>query len=317
MKRFLKIILIIFVVIIAIAAALIAFLAWASKQPQVKENYYETVTSDRPLEQRYTQKGTYEVSYVQYKSATDHVGQIKIWYPTELESADTIYPLVVMANGTGVPASKYEPIFDHLASWGFVVVGNEDSSSWDGLSTSESLAFMLEQNADESSLFYERLDTGNIGVAGHSQGGVGALNAVTEYENGACYKTIYTASATHHELAVALGWDYDVSRIYIPYFMVAGTGQLDAGGGKGEQNAGIAPLWSLQENYEALPGDAVKVYARRTNTDHGEMLARADGYMTAWFLYQLKGDADAEKVFVGAEAEIADNANWQDVERNR
>ena len=36
------------------------------------------------------------------------------------------YPLVVMVNGTGVAASKYKPIFEHLASWSFIVIGNED-----------------------------------------------------------------------------------------------------------------------------------------------------------------------------------------------
>ena len=39
--------------------------------------------------------------------------------------------------------------------------------------------------------------------------------------------------------------------------------------------------------------------ARRKNTDHGEMLVNADGYMTAWFCYTLKDDAEATKVFTG------------------
>ena len=57
--------------------------------------------------------------------------------------------------------------------------------------------------------------------------------------------------------------------------------------------------------------------ARRVNTDHGDMLPYVDGYMTAWFMYQLKGDSDAAKVFVGDDAEILSNENWQDVQKNR
>lgn len=79
---------------------------------------------------------------------------------------------------------------------------------------------------------------------------------------------------------------------------------------------GIAPLLSLKENYERLPDNVVKLYARRANTDQGDMLANADGYMTAWFMYRLKNDTEAAKVFVGDTAEILNNANWQDTVKN-
>lgn len=81
-------------------------------------------------------------------------------------------------------------------------------------------------------------------------------------------------------------------------------------------NYTIAPLWSLQANYEAISDKVMKIYARRVNSDHGDMLANADGYMTAWFMYHLKDDEEAGKVFVGEDAEILNNANWQDVEKN-
>ncbi|MGM9645052.1 MAG: alpha/beta hydrolase [Eubacteriales bacterium] len=313
MKKFLKVLLIIVGIIAALIVALVVFFIWASKQPQVKENYFESVVTDKPLEQKYTNKGTYEVSYVEYDAGSEKIGQFKIWYPTKMTSSDTTYPLVVMANGTGVPASKYEPIFDHLASWGFIVIGNEDGESWNGLSSAESLDFMLDSNKDTSSIFYGKIDTANIGIAGHSQGGIGAISAVTEHENGSYYKTIYTASAPHRELAAALKWEHDVSKINIPYFMTAGTLQVDAGN---EKDSGIAPLSALQENYETLSDDIMKIYARRVNTDHGDMLTNADGYMTAWFMYHLKDDTEAGNVFIGEDAEILNNANWQDITKN-
>lgn len=111
-----------------------------------------------------------------------------------------------MANGTGVKASAYAEVFRHLASWGFVVAGNEDEWSWDGGSSSETLAFALRQNADASSVLHGLIDTENIGIAGHSQGGVGAINAVTSQDNGGRYRAMWTASATHAELAEGLGW---------------------------------------------------------------------------------------------------------------
>lgn len=223
----------------------------------------------------------------------------------------------MMANGTGVPASKYKAIFKHLASWGFIVVGNEDGSSFSGESSSKSLDFLLQMNEDQNSIFYQRIDTENIGIAGHSQGGVGAINAVTNQENSYCYKAMWTASATHIALAQGLQWSYDVSKVSIPYMMVAGTKQMDAGDGiEGSSTVGIAPLFSLQENFDAISDDVPLVMARRKNKDHGDMLRYADGYMTAWFMYWLQGDEEAGKAFFGENAEIQTNANWQDVTVN-
>lgn len=131
-----------------------------------------------------------------------------------METTDNTYPLVVMVNGTGVAASKYKPVFGHLASWGF---------------------------------------------------------------------------------------------------MVAGTKEVDAGDGK---NSGICPLVELQEKYNNISDGVSKIIARRVDTDHGEMLPYADGYMTAWFMYWLKGDSEAQKAFFGDNAEILSNTIWQDVEKN-
>ena len=112
---------------------------------------------------------------------------------------------------------------------------------------------------------------------------------------------------------------YDVSKIRIPYFMAAGTGETDDKGVPDitREYAGVAPLASLIENYEAISDDTFKVRARATGAEHEEMLARSDGYMTAWMLYQLQGDNEAAAVFIGEDAEILHNNNWQDVEKNK
>lgn len=43
------------------------------------------------------------------------------------------------------------------------------------------------------------------------------------------------------------------------------------------------------------------------------MLRYVDGYMTAWFMYWLQNDAYAGEAFLGEDAEILTNPNWQDV----
>jgi len=47
--------------------------------------------------------------------------------------------------------------------------------------------------------------------------------------------------------------------------------------------------------------------------EHGQMLYSADGYVTAWFMWQLQGDEEAEKAFIGDSPEISNNKLYQDV----
>ncbi len=312
MRALLKVFMVLGIIILALIVLVVAFLFWGSKQPSVKHDYYKTVDAKMALEQKYTALGTYEVEFTEFDSNETMYKEYKVWYPKGIADGTEKYPIVVMANGTGVPHYKYEAIFNHLASWGFVVIGNDVENSWNGTSSSKSLDLLLSLNSDPNSIFYGKLDESNIGVAGHSQGGVGAINAVTNQENGNKYTAMFTASTAHLALANGLKWPYDASKINIPYFMVAGTLKTDAG--NGADFAGIAPLWSLQENYDAIPETIAKVMARRMNSDHGEVLYTADGYMTAWFMYYLKQDSEAGKVFFGENPEILQNTeNWCDV----
>lgn len=314
MKKSMKIILIILGVIAALIIMFILLLLWSSKQPMVKDAYSNDVQTSAPLEQKYTLKGNYEVSYYEQDANNKQWKKYEIWYPTEMETSNGTYPLVVMVNGTGVAASKYKPVFDHLASWGFIVIGNEDESAGGGASAAAGLDYILTLNSDSNSKFYGKIDLDNIGIGGHSQGGLGAINAVTAQDNGNRYKAMYAASAPTLQISVdLLKAPFDVSGINIPCFMVAGTKKVDAGDGK---NSGICPLVELQEKYNNISDSVPKIIARRIDTDHGDMLPYADGYMTAWFMYWLNGDTEAGNVFFGEEAEILSNSNWQDVQKN-
>ena len=42
------------------------------------------------------------------------------------------------------------------------------------------------------------------------------------------------------------------------------------------------------------------------------MLYYADGYVTAWFMWHLRGDEEAAKAFVGDHAELMGNSLYQD-----
>lgn len=295
---------------------------WSQEEPSVAADYYQQTPVCGTIEAEYAAMGDYEVSYAEYPALDVLIKQYKVWYPSALEEGSQEWPIVVMANGTGVPASRYEPIFQHLASWGFVVIGNEQQASWQGDGSEGALELLIRLNEDPESVFYQKLDLECVGAAGHSQGAIGAINGVTSQPNGWRYKALYTASTPSSRYAMTLNWNYDVSKIQIPYFMAAGTGLLDAGEEglpevvEDTQEISISPLWSQEENYSLIPNTTPKLRARRTGADHAEMLPWGDGYMTAWFMYWLQGDQEAGEAFVGEGAEILSNPCWQDLEKN-
>ena len=317
MKKVMKFIGVIILVIAAVVAALVIKGLIEAKKTSVKDDYYTEFSSFASLEQKYSQLGTYEVSSFDDPSDNETIKKVRFWYPSELENSDKKYPVIVVVNASGTPAFKYEPWFKRLASWGFIVVGNEDPQAGTGESTSIMLDYLL--NLPKDHRLNDRFDKENIGIVGFSQGGAGALAAVTMYDNGTAYKTIFTGSAAYPFLAGNMGWNYDVSKIKIPYFMAAGPGATDDKGVADitKEYAGVAPLASLIENYETISDDVLKVRARATGAEHEDMLARSDGYMTAWMLWQLCGKEEADSVFTGEDAEILHNNNWQDVEKNK
>ncbi len=74
--------------------------------------------------------------------------------------------------------------------------------------------------------------------------------------------------------------------------------------------------WAQPPNMKTAASDVLKVRARVTGAEHGEMQVRTDGYMTAWMRCHLQGGQEAGKVFLGENAEILGNPNWQDIEKN-
>ncbi|MBQ7277811.1 MAG: alpha/beta hydrolase [Clostridia bacterium] len=320
MSKALKIVWIMLGVLLVVVIAAVLFIK--SMMPggdtnnAITEGYYKRFQSAAPLEMKYAQPGSYTISYTEFASDNTAIEKVRVWYPQELTDSNRSWPMILVVNASGTPASAYAPFFPRLASWGFVVVGNEDGQTGTGETASLTLDFML--NLPNDSVLAGKIDYDSMGIIGYSQGGAGAICAVTNYENGARYKAMFTGSAAYPALARNMGWEYDASRITIPYFMVAGTGKSDDSGNDPEKAyGGVSPLSAQIANYNSISDAVQKVRARAVGAEHEQMLMRSDGYMTAWMLYQLRDDAQAAAVFIGEEAEILHNDNWQDVEKNQ
>lgn len=305
-----------------IVLAIIALILLAGKR---EAEYYKYTETAGEIEKKYAALGDKKVSYKEFDAGNDVIGKYAVWYPSELENGGT-YPVVIFANGTGSTSATYKPFMEHLSSWGFIAVGNDDQNTRTGDSLEATIRFLMQENENSGSIFYHKIDLDSIGIGGHSQGGPAVFNMVGTQEHGDMVKAVYAASATssYHTEVMADQWGYDISKVTVPTFLTAGTGFWDAGNAASKEQAaddkagiaqGICPLWSLQENYELLPETTDKVIARKKNVDHGDSYKQFDGYMTAWFMYCLQGDQDAGKAFA-AGGELESNNLYQDVKTN-
>lgn len=303
MKKVLKVIGIIFLIVVI---GIVLLLVIVSKMPSVPKNYWNKINSSSEIENKYNSLGKYEVEKKVYEAPKDdrdkNDNHFVVWSSKEKGT----YPLVVMVNGTGVPCNKYESVFEHFASWGYVVIGNDYGTNWDGLHPSETLDFAL--NTKE---IVNMTDADKIAIGGHSQGGMGTFNAVNKYDNGKYYKVLFSISPTYNELGISLKWGFDLDTdnaykldtIKIPAMLIAGTGKFDS--------ETVSPLIEMEKAYNELNVD--KVMMRRSdNVDHGNMLYESNGYIIAWLDYYLKGVKENESIFFGDNAEIKNNKRYQD-----
>lgn len=219
--------------------------------------------------------------------------------------------MILVANGTGVKAEKYQAWFKRLASWGFIVVGSDDEYSWSGFSQAMSIRLLQKLNREPAltgwsdNPLYQRVDLTRVGIAGRSQGGVGVFSTLADKTiTGATLRAAFAASPTNLALPHELGWDYGAAGVTVPTLLMSSTGQGDEGL--------VVSGAQLNQIYDQMPSATTKVMARRTGVDHGQMLYTGDGYMTAWFMWLLQGDQTAGTVFAGQTGELMRNPLYQD-----
>lgn len=279
-------------------------LTLASCDEFVPRDYTRTVPTGGPIEARYLALGPDSVTHNDIAVQDSAMERIAVWYPSTLRRSHRRRPAVVMVNGTGVKASRYTALFHHLASWGFIVVGCEDPSMGDGRTADRLLAYVLRADRDKHSVLYRRVDTLALGISGHSQGGAGAINAVTVRPHHRRYKAAVALSPTNQATARAFKWGCDIDKVETPLLMVAGT-QGDF------ETKAVLSLPQMREMFALVRGP--KVMMRRTGAEHGQTLYAADGYVTAWLRWQLQGDQRAARAFTGRTPEILNNTHYQDI----
>ncbi|MBQ7078454.1 MAG: alpha/beta hydrolase [Fibrobacter sp.] len=113
---------------------------------------------------------------VEYKTRTGWDGGGILSYPKQLSSTQK-HGVVVWGPGGGTEPGAYEGMIRRLASHGFVVIALKESPG-DASQAIKALNWMDQQNKDQNSPLYNKLDMNTVGCSGHSMGGLESEQAV-------------------------------------------------------------------------------------------------------------------------------------------
>ena len=214
-------------------------------------------------------------------------GQI-IFYPADLPTGNDTYPVIAWANGTMCAPGLYYELLSQIAAGGYIVVTNTNMMSADGTAQIGSIDYIIAQNTNPDSIFYGKVDTENIGVAGHSQGGRSSVNAAVADSRIDCVLSIAGSN-----------YKSEAKQLSTPTLFT--TGSLDS--------IVMPALW-VKPAYQACTGTAV--YASLKNGVHTSCVLNPDkyaNYAIKWFDAFLKNDASAKKVFQPGGA-FSKDSNW-------
>jgi hypothetical protein len=267
-------------------------------------------------------------------------------HPTALGAFGIDHPVVVWGNGTSSEANPtcfYQEWLRLLASWGFVVVAVNSGQPGSGVLQQIAAQAIADENANPSSVFHQKLDMAHVAAAGHSQGAVGAINAVHDAADSVFASVLLMSMPDREDLNA-------YNAVCQP-----STGCIDVDiPAAGETNALDAPIFFARGtgNHNSPPCD--DFYSDKTAADwypsmaSGAPYAAATvrvnqpspvpsctlldipyphldltngyGYMNAWLVYTLNFTAatpsTARAAFVGTPPEITTNTpKWSNITR--
>lgn len=272
----------------------------------------EIYTPKGPIEAKYIATGPWAISETRAAEPCDRKGNLcTIYHPTAMGSnplkgmtSGFAHPVIAWANGTGVLTDAYSVMLRHWASWGFVVVASDDGSTGLGESTEDAVNYIVAQSQSQSSEFFHKIDGTQIGVSGHSQGGLTAIHLFARRPE--LFKTSVPWSATTFGAGLVFGAAnvFDLNRVRSGsiFFWGSATDLL-----------GNSALQLV--DYQSTSDNVGKAIASLTNGGHDGLVRppecnepeciAARGYSTAWMMWRLQDAADVESAFVPGTGEFS------------
>jgi hypothetical protein len=197
------------------------------------------------------------------------------------------YPVITWGNGTCGQTEGYGPLLRYVASHGYIVVAANSRFTGGNGAMTKALDFAESVNADESSVYYKRLDLEKVGAMGHSQGGGATITAASDARIDSLI--IWNGGSDASKPFLAVSGDYDIGN---PTAMslasaVEGSSQPSA--------------WLF---YHKIPQTG-SVSGHLTLMNQPERVVEVT---VAWWDYQLKADMTARDFFVGDSCGLCNKA---------
>ncbi|GEM_PF-640894 len=203
------------------------------------------------------------------------------------------HPLVIWGNGTYTSPASYRNLLQHWASHGMIVVAAMTPNAGRGVEMRDCLNYMLDQQDNTDSPFYQRVNADRIGVAGHSQGGGGAIMLGRDSRiNTVVAIQPYVLGERHNPQAA--------SNQTGPLLLLSGQEDFTASADTNQRpvfdSANVPVFWAnLRGATHLAPMSTGGSYR---------------GPMTGWLRWKLLDDTGAARLFVGADCVLCQDERW-------
>jgi hypothetical protein len=259
---------------------------------------------------RATVPGPYAVTAESYPTLATHTA----YHPTNLDAFGPSNRLPIVSWGNGACArngSAFSAFLSQIASHGYLAIAvgpkvppaAQPEPTIDDKLLLDAIDWAVKQNADRNSRFYNKLDTDRIAVMGQSCGG---LQAIAVSHDPRVKTTVVWNSgtlppgSTSPALKQSAANTESLTRLHAPVAYIIG-GPSDVAYPNAE--ADFARISN------------VPVFKANLNVGHGGTYRQPGGgwfgeVAVAWLDYQLKGNAEAAKWFVGADCRLCTDPQW-------
>ncbi len=257
-------------------------------------------------------RGPYKAIMLENKTLVAHT----IFAPQNLKDFNNDNPLPVLVWGNGACSNspwEHYKFLNEIASYGYLVVATgyipmDDEPYRGPMSTSEqqieSIDWVIAQNADQNSPYYQKVDVKHICVAGMSCGGLQTLFNCADPRitslmicNSGLFKMENANTAVG---GMPMPPKSKLKEIHTPIIYILG-GKEDIAYENG------------MDDFQRI--DHVPACAANYPVGHGGTYRQPHGgefsvVALAWLNWQLKGEQQAAKMFKGIDCELSKRKDW-------
>jgi hypothetical protein len=219
--------------------------------------------------------------------------------PKELGRDGIKHPVVVWINGASLSYSSYRQLLVHVAAHGFFVIADKQSS-FDSAPEVEAQHTAIEWAVKQAELqggpYAGKIDPTRLAIAGHSLGSVSTFGNVSDPR---VTTSIHMAGGiTGNPEGIDESW---LQNMRAPAAFLAGS--ADSNG-----------LPRCKDDFAAAPAAVPLFLGILAGVGHLDEFGNANGgrwgrFLVAWLRWQLAGDSNFEKSFVGADCEFC-KGDW-------